>query len=139
MRPALAALVGVLVLGCAGRASGFPLLPSFADAALKPKSDIETVRWRHRHHHGYFWFWGGPGTDHVDRDDNDGLTSRSNTDIEATRGRRHRRDYDLNDRRSVSRDDTDAAGATVDRLTMPDVTRPDRGRRRRWVDPPPAR
>lgn len=139
MRPGLVALATLLVLACASRAGGSPLLPSAAGAALQSKADIEAVRWRYRHVRGYFW--GGRRTDDVDRSVADTLASRSNGDIETTPWRRNRRDYGWSDRARASalRDETDASGGTLSRPTTSAAGWPDRRRRDRWVDPPPAR
>jgi len=139
MRPGLVALATLLVLACAGRAGGSPLLPSAAAAALQSKVDVEAVRWRYRHARGYFW--GGRRTDDVDRSVTDSLASRSNADIETTPWRRNRRDYGWSERARASalRDETDASGGTLTRPTTSGVAWQDRRRGRGWVDPPPAR
>ena len=140
MRPGPVALAALLVLACAGRAGGSPLLPSVVGAALQSKVDVEAVGWRYRHSRGYGW--GGRRRGDVDRDAGDSLASRLNGDIETTPWRRHRRDYGWNDRAGVSallRDETDASGAAVTRPTTSGAAWPDRRRRRGWVDPPPAR
>ena len=144
MRPAPLALAAVLLLGCAGGATGSPLLPTLAGVALKSHGDIEAVRWRHRHHRGYFWgdLWGDRRADRAGRDDAEALSSQPNIDLKATRWRhRYRRDYGWNDQRgdSARRDDTDASSSNANRLTITDIVRPDPRRRRGWVDPPPAR
>jgi hypothetical protein len=139
MRPGPVALAALLVLACAGGAGGSPLLPSFAGAALQSKVDVEAVGWRYRHARGYFWR--GRRSDDVARDGADSLASRSNGDIETTPWRRHRRDYGWNDRARASalRDETVASGATLTGPTAAAAGWPDRRRRGRWVDPPPAR
>jgi hypothetical protein len=139
MRPGPAALAALLVLACAGRAGGSPLLPSFVGAALQSKVDVEAVGWRYRHTRGYFW--GGRRSGDVERDVADSLASRSNGDIETTSWRRHRRGYGWNDRAGATalRDETDASGAALTRPTTSGAVWPDRRRRRGWVDPPPAR
>jgi hypothetical protein len=141
MRPGPVALAALLMLACAGRAGASPLLPSFVGAALQSKVDVEAVGWRYRHTRSYFW--GGRRSGDVARDGADSLASRSNADIETTPWRRHRRDYDRNDRVGASasalRDETDGSGATLTRPTTSGAAWPDRRRRRGWVDPPPAR
>jgi hypothetical protein len=139
MRPGPVALAALLVLACAGRAGGSPLLPSFVGAALQSKADVEAVGWRYRHTRSYFW--GGRRSGDFARDGADGLASRSNGDIETTPRRRHRRDYGRNDLPGASalRDETDGSGATLTSPTASAAGWPDRRRRGRWVDPPPAR
>jgi hypothetical protein len=139
MRPGPVALAALLVLACAGGAGGSPLLPSIVGAALQSKVDVEAVGWRYRHARSYFW--GRRRGDDVDRDVADGLASRSNADIETTQWRRHRRDYGRKGRLDASavRDETDASGAALSGPTASAAGWPDRRRRGRWVDPPPAR
>jgi len=138
MRPGPVALAALLVLACAGAAGGSPLRPSFVGAALQSKVDVEAVGWRYRHTRSYFW--GGRRNGDVDRDVADSLASRSNADIETTSRRRHRRDYGQNDRPGASALlETDASGAALTGPTASAAGWPDRRRRGRWVDPPPAR
>jgi hypothetical protein len=66
---------------------------------------------------------------------------QSNTDIETVRWRRRYRQESWTDRRAESggRDDTDALGSSgANRLSAPEIVRPDPRRRRGWIDPPPA-
>jgi hypothetical protein len=139
MRPGPVALAAFLVLACAGRAGGSPLLPSFVGAALQSKVDVEAVGWRDHHMRSYFW--GGRRSGNVERDVANSLASRSSGDIETTPWRRSRRDYGWNDRAGASalRDETDASGAALTRPTTSGAVWPDRRHRRGWVDPPPAR
>src|SRR5262245_254918 len=137
MRSGLVALAALLVLACAGRAGGSPLLPGFVGAALQSRVDVEAVGWRYRR--GYFW--GGRRSRDAERDLADSPAARSNGDIETAPWRRHRRDYGWNDRAGASalRDETDASGAPLTRPATSGAVWPDRRRRRGWVDPPPAR
>jgi hypothetical protein len=64
-----------------------------------------------------------------------------NTDIETVRWRHRYRQEFWSDRRAESggRDDTDALGSNgANRLSAPEIVRPDPRRRRGWIDPPPA-
>ena len=70
-----------------------------------------------------------------------GPAFQSNTDIETVRWRHRYRQEFWSDRRAESgrRDDTDALGSSgANRLSAPEIVRPDPRRRRGWIDPPPA-